>query len=107
MIYVAHRDARERARLYISRAPVKQHPWVTLMGSNEPPIGEGDAAGFPHDEVVQHLDLDQGEGVPQAPGDQLVRLTGLGRAGWMIVGKDDRERVAIDDITYDLLRVDA
>ncbi len=93
MIYVSPRGrTRKSAALYQPR-PRQATAKVTASSLKSSPRSAKDThPGFPHDQVIQHLDLDQGEGVPDAPGDQPVGLAGLGRAGGVIVGQDHGDR---------------
>ncbi len=54
----------------------------------QPPLREAHRRRTPHDNVVQHPDLHQGQGVLQAPCEYLIRPTGLSHAGRVVVGED-------------------
>jgi len=57
--------------------------------------------------MVQHLDIDQRQRLPQVAGQQLVRLTGLRHARGMVVGEDHRCGVARQRFLDDFAWIDA
>jgi hypothetical protein len=52
-------------------------------------LGKRKAFPIAHDEVVEQPHVDQGQGLPEAPGDPLIRLAGLANPGRVIVSNDD------------------
>src|SRR5260221_328369 len=59
------------------------------------------------DEMVEHLDLDQRQGLLQVAREELVGLAGLRHAGRMVVGKDDCRGIDAQRRLDDLARVPA
>ena len=58
-------------------------------------------------EMVEQLDIDQGEGILELPGQQLVGAARLRDAGGVIVGEDHRGGVGRERGLHHLTRIDA
>ena len=74
--------------------------------SKHPPFGQGDGLGPGDDQVVEHPDVDEGEGVAQAHGDEFVRVARLGDARGVVVREDDRRGVMGQRLTEHFARMD-
>jgi hypothetical protein len=55
-----------------------------LLFSDEPALGERQAAVVGHDQMIEHADVDQLQCLAQAPRDEFIGVTGLGDAGRML-----------------------
>src|SRR5438105_6912350 len=54
---------------------------------------EGKAQSVADDEVIEHADVHQAEGLLEPPRDELVRLARLEHSGGVVVREDDRRRI--------------
>ncbi len=75
--------------------------------SEQASLGQRHAHAVAHDDVVEQANVDQGKRFLHALRDELVRVTGFGDAGRMIVRDDDRSGIALQRQFDDLTRMDA
>ena len=71
-----------------------------------PPLGQRDGLRPGDDQVVEHPDVDEGEGVAQAHGDELVRVARLGDTRGVVVREDDRRSVVGQRLAEHFTRMD-
>ena len=70
-------------------------------------LSETDADAIAHDQVIDHPDVDQRQRIAQAPGDELIGLTRLGDARWVVVSENERRRASLERAFHDFARVHA
>src|SRR5688572_21345376 len=81
--------------------------YTEKLALDEPPLGERNRLVASHDEMVEHLDLDQREGFLEVSGEQLVRLARLRGPRGVVVREDHRRRVRRQRRLHHLARIDA
>lgn len=71
----------------------------------KPLLGQG-GAGFPDDEVIEHPNADETQGVPQALRESPIALTGLAETTWMVMEQQAGARIGTKCLLDDFAGVD-
>ena len=74
---------------------------------NQSSFGEGQGGAAGHDEMVQDLDVYQGQCLLERLRQHFVGMAGLGHAGWMVVRENHCGSVAGQSAFDDFARIDA
>ena len=69
--------------------------WRKHRNSEQTAFGEGKRRISRDDEVIEHPDIDQGQGLLERLGQHLIGVAGLGYAGRMIVREDHCGRIVL------------
>jgi len=77
------------------------------QSSNQSSFGEGKGGAASHDEMVQDLDVYQGQCLLERLRQHFVGVAGLGQTGWMVVRENHRGSVAGQSAFDDFARIDA
>src|SRR5258708_18839149 len=73
--------------------------------SEQPTLRERCTLAVADDEVVEHPDVNEGQGLRQAPGQELVRLAGLEHPARVHVGENHGRGVVAQSAPDDLPRI--